>query len=120
MQETKILRANEISVNKTDWGELKWFASRELGNSETMTMGLCVIAPGYENPRHSHPNCDELLHVLSGRIRHTFENGGVTEMVPGDTISVPPNVVHNAANIGDEAARLLICFSNAERKTVGE
>jgi quercetin dioxygenase-like cupin family protein len=39
-------------------------------------------------------------------------------MQPGDTITIPPQVVHNAQNIGDQEALVLICFSTAERQAV--
>lgn len=120
MRKTIVKRAGEYKVQEFDWGQLTWFASKELGNSDAVTVGRCVIVPGRENPRHHHPNCDEVLHVLRGKIVHTMENGQSVQMGEGDTISVPPNIGHNAKNVGDEDAVLFICFSSAERKTVGE
>jgi quercetin dioxygenase-like cupin family protein len=99
------------------WGRLEWFASAEIGNSDTMTIGMCAIFPGNQNGRHFHPNCDEVLRVLRGRIIHTW-NGIEREMNVGDVISIPRGVVHNARNIGDEPAELAIAFSSANRVTV--
>ena len=113
--------ASENDVKTFDWGELTWYASREKGNQEDMTIGRCVIKPGCSNPRHSHPNCSEVLVVAQGRISHTAEKGeGQVEMGPGDTISVPPHIAHNATNIGDEDAVLFIAFSSADREAEGE
>ena len=39
-------------------------------------------------------------------------------MGPGDTIVVPPNVVHNARNEGDGTAVMSILFSTPDRQTV--
>jgi quercetin dioxygenase-like cupin family protein len=103
-----------------DWGELTWFANRALGNAQEVTVGRCVIRPGHSNPRHYHPNCAEVLVVLQGRIHHTDSQGGQTEMSEGDTVSVAPNTWHQAANIGDRDAVLLIVFTSADRETVGE
>jgi quercetin dioxygenase-like cupin family protein len=41
-------------------------------------------------------------------------------MNPGDTVSIPSGVVHNATNIGSEDAVLTISFSSAYRESVGE
>ena len=41
-------------------------------------------------------------------------------MNPGDTISIPAGVIHNATNIGDEEAIMVISFSSADRHTIGE
>ena len=116
----RILKKQDAKVQDTEWGSLTWYASRELGNSEVLTTGKCVIKPGYCNPRHSHPNCEEVLTVLKGRIAHAIEGGKEVEMEEGDTISVPCNLAHNARNIGDEDAVLSIAFSSADRRTQNE
>jgi quercetin dioxygenase-like cupin family protein len=84
-----------------------------------MTVGQAVIKPGQENPRHFHPNCDEVLHVFKGDILHTM-NDRTVEMHAGDTVSIPAGVMHNAKNIGNEEAKLAISFSSADRQVVGE
>jgi len=110
----------DYQVVKQAWGELTWFVSKELKNSETITMGKAVIKPGFENPRHFHPNCDEVLHVLQGKILHSMEGGKKVEMSAGDTVTIPANTGHNAKNIGTEDAVMIICYSSAERKMVNE
>lgn len=99
------------------WGRLVWFVSRAIGNSETMTVGKCLIAPGQANQPHYHPNCDEILHVLAGTIRHRLGEA-YFEMTVGDTVSIPRRQVHNARNIGAERAVLLIAYSTADRQVV--
>jgi quercetin dioxygenase-like cupin family protein len=84
-----------------------------------MTIGRCYIDPGKANPRHYHPNCDEVLHVLHGTIEHSAGDELVT-MGPGDTISIPAGILHNARNIGADQAVFVIAFSSADRQVVGE
>jgi quercetin dioxygenase-like cupin family protein len=103
-----------------DWGELTWFASGAQNNCDALTLGRCVLKPGESNPRHYHPNCAEILVVFKGKIRHTGPGGEPVEMEEGDTVTVPPNVWHNAVNIGDTEAVLIIAFTSAHRETVGE
>lgn len=102
-----------------DWGHIIWTVSRGLGNSGTMTFGLVTIKAGQANPRHRHPNCDEVLHVLSGQIEHTLGNEKFI-MEAGDTISIPTGVVHNASALGDSDAVMTISFSSPDRQTEGE
>ena len=113
-----VVRPADDRVMANPWGELRWYTSAELGNSHTMTTGVAHLKPGQSNPRHFHPNCDEVLHVISGRIRHTMNEASV-EMGPGDTISIPQGVLHNATNIGEEDAVLAISFSSAYREAIG-
>ena len=112
-----IKRASEATHVQMESGALTWFASRQLGNSEAMTVGRATLRPGGMSARHFHPNCEEILHVLQGDILHTMDGEEAT-MGPGDTVTIPANVVHNARNIGDTDALLLICFSSADRETV--
>ena len=98
-------------------GHLRWFASGQIGNSQTTTFGQCVLKPGYENPRHYHPNCEEILQVVHGQIDHALADE-VFAMEAGDTIVIPANVVHKARNTGSDEAVLLIIFSTPERKMV--
>ena len=98
------------------WGRLCWLASSKLGNSTTMTFGRATISPGHASPRHRHPNCDEILHVLSGRVEHTLEDQRFI-LEAGDTISLPAGLWHNAIVLGDVSAEMIICFSSADRET---
>ncbi|MCC7353839.1 MAG: cupin domain-containing protein [Anaerolineae bacterium] len=117
MTEKALLKAHETTGDEFDWGKLWWFASGKLGNSEAMTTGQCLIKPGQENPRHYHPNCEEILHLISGRIVHSLGDEEF-EMWPGDTITILPNVVHNARNAGTDDAIMTISFSSAYRQFV--
>jgi quercetin dioxygenase-like cupin family protein len=120
MSKAKILRSNECEIVEGDWGYLTWYASSKLGNSDEMTIGKCVISPGCENPLHSHPNCTEILVVLSGSIMHLIEEGKEVELTEGDVITLPSNLIHKARNTGEEDAVLMIAFPSADRETKGE
>ena len=76
-----------------------------------------MIRPGRENPRHYHPNCDEILYVAEGTIEHTSGDDAFP-MNAGDAISIPAGVTHNARNVGQADAVLMIAFSSADRETV--
>ncbi len=114
----QVNRHAENRVVSMPSGELRWYTSAEMGNSRTMTTGVAIMKPGKSNPRHFHPNCDEILHVISGKIIHTM-NEVSTQMSVGDTVSIPQGVLHNATNIGQEDAILAISFSTAYREAVG-
>ncbi len=120
MEQITVLHAEKATVQEMDWGRLTWLASGALGNSGEMTVGRCEILPGCANPRHYHPNCEEVLHVLQGRIAHTGPEGTEVELREGDTITIPAGQVHNARNLGNTVAVLAITFSSPYRETIGE
>lgn len=82
-----------------------------------MTFCTCYIKPGERNPLHSHPNCEELLHVLSGACEHRLDDVTIN-LKAGDTIRIPRNVKHCARAIGAEPLRALIMFSSGKRQAV--
>lgn len=98
------------------WGDLRWLASRDVGNSTSMTFGRVVIPSGVSNARHRHPNCDEILHLIRGRLRHSLGDEHY-ELDAGDTISIPMGQWHNAEALGEDDAEMVICFSSADRQT---
>jgi mannose-6-phosphate isomerase-like protein (cupin superfamily) len=114
-----VTRSAEAVRLPQPWGELIWYTSAAQKNSQSMTTGLATIRPGHSNPRHLHPNCDEVLRVLSGTIRHTMNEVSV-ELAAGDTVSIPAGTLHNATNIGPDDAVLAISFSSSNRQVVGE
>lgn len=113
----KVTTPDQYQTIQMDCGELMWLVSKEIGNSDATTVGRSVIRPGQMNPRHYHPSCEEVLHILKGTILHTFNNEEM-EMHRGETIVIPANVIHNAKNIGEYDAVIFICFSSVDRQTV--
>jgi quercetin dioxygenase-like cupin family protein len=114
-----VSRVASNQIDEADWGRLEWMVAGWLGNSDTMTVGRCYIDPGCANPRHHHPNCDEILVVIHGSVEHSAGDELVA-LDSGDAISIPAGVVHNARNVGEDQAFLLITFSSAYRETVKE
>jgi len=119
MERIKVLPAAKRGKMEAEWGGLTWNASEALGNAKGLTVGQCLLLPGQQNPRHSHPNCEEVLVVMEGTISHTIEDGEVM-LRKGDTITVPEGIPHQATNVGEGNALLFIAFSSANRETQGE
>jgi quercetin dioxygenase-like cupin family protein len=113
-----VVRGNEDHIVEVmPWGKLVWQASRAVGNSESLTVGRCVIEEGLANARHVHPNCEEVLVLLNGEIEHSL-GSEVVGMRPGDVIVIPAGVPHNAKNVGRGACEMAITYSSADRQTV--
>ncbi len=111
-----VSRAGAAEALDFPWGRITWTVSRSLGNSAAMTFGRVLMRAGMSNPRHRHPNCDEILHLLSGRIEHTLD-GQTFVLEAGDTISIPTGVWHQARVLDGADAEMVIAFSSADRET---
>jgi mannose-6-phosphate isomerase-like protein (cupin superfamily) len=113
----KVTDAAQLPVEQNSWGTLQWVCNGKLMPGSEQTVGLATILPGKRNPLHFHPNCEEVLYVISGQGTHSY-NGRTIELKPGMTIRVPPKVKHNLVNTGTEPLRTLVSFSTGDRQTV--
>ena len=103
----------------TAWGRLEWLAGRAVGNADGVTLGRVRIRRGSANPRHAHRNCEEVLYLLAGRLRHSVGDGAVA-LEPGQVIVIPAGVFHNAQSVGDVDADMIVAYSSGERDFVPE
>ena len=101
----------------TDWGELNWKITGDATPGSEMTFGTCRIDPGQRNPLHAHPNCEEILYVISGSCEHKLGDEMVT-LEAGDLIRIPRDVPHWARCTSAEPLFALIIFSSEERRAV--
>lgn len=97
------------------WGSITWIASGALGNSNEMTFGKVVINSGCSNPKHWHPNSEEVLHLLAGELEH-YVGDQAYRLHPGDTIIIPRGVRHYATARGDEDAVMLVAYPTPQRE----
>ncbi len=65
---------------------------------------------------HSHPDCEECIHVLSGKGLFCTEDQE-RPLKPGDTVLVPPGERHHTRNTGGEPLELLCFFPVARLDT---
>jgi quercetin dioxygenase-like cupin family protein len=107
-------QAAAATTIEEDWGRLTWLASGAVGNTQGLTVGRVTIKPGAANPRHGHNDCEEVLYLLAGRLRHTIGDETVI-LEAGDTLTVPAGTYHNAVNIGDADADMIVAYNCATR-----
>jgi quercetin dioxygenase-like cupin family protein len=101
----------------SEWGEVKWLVNAELNSGAEQTFGLVTILPGRQNPLHMHPNCEEILYVLSGECDHRLGPDTV-HLAPGEVIRIPREVPHFALCTSDAPMVAVISFSSGERQAV--
>jgi quercetin dioxygenase-like cupin family protein len=118
LEAAPVLRRGTAPREGYPGGEIHWLASRKASGAGELTVGFTVIDAGASNPRHRHPNCEEVLYVIAGEIRHHIAGTADVRLTAGDCITIPRDRVHQAFNVGDRPAELLVSFSSAERETI--
>ena len=112
-----VVRQAEAEARRAEesWGSVRWLANGESTDTGGLTVGRVVIRPGMSNPRHSHPNCDEVLHLLRGTLEHSVGDETVV-LHAGDTLVVPAGVAHHAVNVGSQDADMIVAYDTGERQ----
>jgi quercetin dioxygenase-like cupin family protein len=96
---------------------IKWLFSGQTAPGAAQTLGYVVIEPGQKNPLHAHPNCEELLYLISGELEHSLGEERF-HLKPGDAIRVPAGARHDARCVSAEAAKMVVCYSVPDRQVV--
>ena len=107
----------EADASPFDWGSIQWVASAERGNARHTTVGRVTIRKGFSNPPHSHATCEEVLHLLRGRLEHVVGDQMVV-LGPGDTLVIPAGVIHSARSVGDDDAQMIVAYPAGHRDFV--
>jgi quercetin dioxygenase-like cupin family protein len=106
----------EIPAIDTGWGQLTWLVSAATMPGAEQTLGVVTIAPGRRNPLHAHPNCEELLYVVSGECEHQLGDARYV-LKPGSVIRIPRGVRHWARCTSAAPLVAVISFSSPDRQT---
>ena len=69
------------------------------------------IKPGFFLARHHHKIMTEVFYILEGTVDLIFDDETIT-CLPGDTVTVPPNVWHAASC--KEGGKMLSIFKNGQ------
>ncbi|MBB2752973.1 UNVERIFIED_ORG: quercetin dioxygenase-like cupin family protein [Rhizobium aethiopicum] len=118
MSETDVIfRKTGGEFMPTTWGELNWKITGDGTPGAEMTFGTCRINPGERNQLHSHPDCEEILYVVSGQCEHKLGDA-LYRLEAGDAIRIPRSVRHWARAVGSEPLFALIMFSSGTRTAV--
>ena len=99
------------------WGSIVWLKSGSLDPGTTMTVGLCRIKPGHANQKHYHPNCDEVLYVISGTCQKTIGEQ-VMDLGPGECVRIPKGEIHQAKCTSQVPMECLVVYDTASRQVV--
>lgn len=105
------------SIPKLDfsWGWIRWMMNSKINLDAQQTFGIVQLNPGKKNPLHSHPNCEELLYVVSGSCKKTI--GEKTHLLKaGDLVRIPMGVSHRAVTVGEEPMLAVIVYSSPNRQ----
>ncbi|MBS0208142.1 MAG: cupin domain-containing protein [Planctomycetes bacterium] len=66
------------------------------------------VPPGGTTTLHYHPVTEEIYYILAGEGQMRLADE-LRTVGPGDAIAIPPGMIHQISNTGDETLALLCC-----------
>lgn len=116
MQELKVVRLDAAEIVKFGPDAIYQPIIGDDEGSTPVRTGIQTSEPGYVAQVHSHPYM-EILHVLDG-VAEAWIDGHDDWKVTlrrGDTIAIPPGVLHSFRVVGPEVLRLLGTHASPKR-----
>lgn len=113
--ERYVTSGRQVEPTTFEWGTITWLDNYEMMGRDALTVGLVTFNPGARNSEHRHPNCDEAIYLLSGRLRHTL-GSQETVLEPGDLLHIPQGEPHQGHNVGDGEAAALVMYDTGRRE----
>ena len=108
------MRAGEIYENRVQGDRAVVREGSEDTSGERLVVDLYVRPGGAVAGKHVHSYITERFEVVEGSVR--FHYDGRDQIVrAGSRVEVPPGVVHDWENVGDEEAHVLVEVTPAER-----
>ena len=89
-----------------DWGSLRWMSHPPSTGAGQLTVIEVTISPGQGHDFHRHPDQEEVIYVISGRIEQWLGEE-MRLLGPGDSVFIGADVVHASFNAGEAEAQLL-------------
>lgn len=111
-----IRQATEENTQHLSWGHIAWLIGAKQMPGAEQTLGVVTIYPEKRNPLHAHPNCEELLYVVSGECDHKLADE-LFHLTPGMVICIPRGTPHWARCTSEEPLVAVISFSSPDRRT---
>jgi oxalate decarboxylase/phosphoglucose isomerase-like protein (cupin superfamily) len=107
--EQRFVDAEGLETVQLDWGTLKWMSTPETTGAAAFSAGMVVLEPGKGHERHTHPDSEEVLYVLSGEGTQTVAEDE-RRVSSGDMIYIPAGVEHSTVNSSWEPLRFLAMY----------
>jgi len=96
------------------WGTMTWLVEDATVADAGLSLMRMTLDPGATSPRHSHPDCNEVITLLEGQIEVDLD-GTVSAVRSDQPVFIRAGTAHHITNSGDQEAVLLICYSSGTR-----
>jgi quercetin dioxygenase-like cupin family protein len=92
-----------------DWVTRRWVCHPASTGAKQLTVVDATLAPGQAHSFHSHPNQEEVVFVIAGKVEQCVDREKRV-LSFGDAAFIPAGMIHASFNAGEGDARLVAIF----------
>jgi quercetin dioxygenase-like cupin family protein len=100
----------ELSWETPYWGRMGWMSRPATTGAQHLLFAEVEFAPGGCHDFHYHPEQEEVLYVLEGRVEQWLDRERRI-LTAGDGLFIAPGVVHASFNVNDGLSRIIVAFA---------
>jgi quercetin dioxygenase-like cupin family protein len=104
-----ITRAS-LAPAQLEWGSMSFLSNPTVTNASLLTVMEVILLPGQGHNFHKHPEQEEVICVVEGRIEQWLESKP-QQLGPGEAVFIPADVVHASFNVGSAPAKLTVVLA---------
>jgi len=109
---SRFVMGSEVPTEDFEWGSAGMRCAPPGTGCESFVVMDVRLDPGFFHAFHKHPDQDEMITVVSGKVTQYLE-GESTVLGPGDSVYIDKDVVHGSYNDFDEPAQLAVVLAPA-------
>ena len=109
---SRFVMAGDVPVESYEWGDAGMRCAPPGTGCQSFVVMDVRLDPGYFHAFHKHPDQDEMITVVAGKVTQYLE-GGSTVLGPGDSVYIDKDVVHATYNDGDVPVELQVVLAPA-------
>jgi quercetin dioxygenase-like cupin family protein len=96
------------------WGSMEWLVDDALQPGAALSLARMTVRAGCTSELHRHPNCDEAVHVLSGRVEQRIGDRLVV-LSAGQSAHIAAGADHCSRALDGKDAILMVAYSAGRR-----
>ena len=109
---SRFVMGNEVPTENFDWGSAGMRSAPPTTGCNSFVVMDVRLDPGFFHAFHKHPDQDEMITVVSGKVTQYIE-GESTVLGPGDSVYIDKDVVHGSYNDFSDPALLSVVLAPA-------
>ncbi|WP_262265687.1 cupin domain-containing protein [Microvirga yunnanensis] len=102
----KFVLKDDVRREESDIVRLGWLSHPASTGASNLTVLEGTFLPGKGHSFHYHADQEEFIYVVSGTVEHWIEQEK-RALGPGDSVFMPPGIVHATFNVGAEDAKVV-------------